>query len=77
MTRTLKIGTGAKACLHAKCVVVDEERLFVTSANFTEAAHERNIEAGVLIADTVAAKAMRAQFETLVTRGVLRKAPGI
>lgn len=75
--RALDIGTGAKACLHAKCVVVDEERLFVTSANFTEAAHERNIEAGVLIADTVAAKAMRSQFETLVARGVLKKAPGI
>jgi phosphatidylserine/phosphatidylglycerophosphate/cardiolipin synthase-like enzyme len=45
--------------------VVDEERLFVTSANFTEAAHERNIEAGVLIADPVAAKAMRSALRSV------------
>jgi phosphatidylserine/phosphatidylglycerophosphate/cardiolipin synthase-like enzyme len=32
--------------LHAKCVVVDERWAFITSANFTEAAQERNIEAG-------------------------------
>lgn len=54
--RSLAPGAYTKACLHAKCVVVDEERLLVTSANFTEAAHERNIEAGVLIDDPVAAK---------------------
>ena len=75
--RSLATGTGEKASLHAKCVVVDEERLLVTSANFTEAAHERNIEAGVLLADPVAARAMRSQFETLVARNILRRVPGI
>lgn len=75
--RSLARGTGEKASLHAKCVVVDEERLLVTSANFTEAAHERNIEAGVLLADPVAARAMRSQFETLVTQNILHRVPGI
>jgi PLD-like domain len=75
--RSLSTDAGARTCLHAKCVVVDEERLFVTSANFTEAAHERNIEAGVLIADAVAAKAMRSQFEALVYRKILRRVPGL
>lgn len=75
--RSLSTETGPKTCLHAKCVVVDEERLFVTSANFTEAAHERNIEAGVLVADPVAAKAMRSQFEALVDRKILRRVPGL
>ncbi|MBD2457062.1 phospholipase [Nostoc sp. FACHB-87] len=75
--RSLAPGAGTKACLHAKCVVVDEERLLVTSANFTEAAHERNIEAGVLIDDPVAAKGMRSQFETLVAKNILRRVPGI
>ncbi|MGH2416510.1 MAG: DISARM system phospholipase D-like protein DrmC, partial [Microcystaceae cyanobacterium] len=46
--RSLAVGGESRACLHAKCVVVDRQRLLVTSANFTEAAHERNIEAGVL-----------------------------
>jgi phosphatidylserine/phosphatidylglycerophosphate/cardiolipin synthase-like enzyme len=52
---------------------VDEERLFITSANFTEAAHERNIEAGVLLVDRVAAKAMQKQFERLVEKGLFQK----
>lgn len=75
--RSLLVGMESRACLHAKCVVVDEERVLVTSANFTEAAHERNIEAGVLLADPIAARAVRAQFETLVTRSILRRIPEI
>jgi phosphatidylserine/phosphatidylglycerophosphate/cardiolipin synthase-like enzyme len=34
------------AFLHAKAVVVDDEAVFITSANFTEAALDRNIELG-------------------------------
>lgn len=75
--QSLAKAIGPRACLHAKCVVVDDERLFVTSANFTEAAHQRNIEAGVLIADAVAARAMVAQFETLVARNFLLRVPGL
>ncbi len=66
-----------KACLHAKCIVIDEERALITSANFTEAAQERNIEAGVMIADASLARALKAQFDTLVDRGALRRVPGL
>ena len=52
--RSLAVGGATRACLHAKCIVVDEERALITSANFTAAAQERNIEAGVTIADAVA-----------------------
>ena len=38
-----------RGSLHAKCVVVDRSTALVTSANFTEAAQHRNIEAGLLI----------------------------
>lgn len=76
-SRALTIGRESKACLHAKCVVVDEERVLVTSANFTEAAHERNIEAGVLLTDRVLATAMRSQFETLIAKKVLCRNLGI
>ena len=75
--RSLLMETDSKACLHAKCVVVDEERLLVTSANFTEAAHERNIEAGVLLIDPVAARAMQSQFESLVAQGLLHRISGL
>lgn len=39
----------ARASLHAKCVIVDGERALITSANFTDAAQRKNIEAGVVI----------------------------
>ena len=38
-----------RSSLHAKCVVVDAERVFVSSANFTEAGQQRNIEVGLNI----------------------------
>jgi phosphatidylserine/phosphatidylglycerophosphate/cardiolipin synthase-like enzyme len=37
--------------LHAKAVVADDEAVFVTSANLTEAAFDRNIELGLLVLD--------------------------
>jgi phosphatidylserine/phosphatidylglycerophosphate/cardiolipin synthase-like enzyme len=75
--RAVTLGAGPKTSLHAKCIVVDDERTLVTSANFTEAAQERNIEAGVLITDPIFARSLRAQFETLVARGMLKSVPGL
>lgn len=75
--RALEIGGAVRACLHAKCIVVDEERALISSANFTEAAQERNIEAGVLVADKQIARALVTQFRTLVERGMLRRVAGL
>lgn len=61
--------------MHAKCIVVDERFTLVTSANFTEAAHRRNIEAGALIEDPAYARAMRAQFEDLIQNDILIELP--
>lgn len=61
------------SCLHAKCVVVDDARAFVTSANLTEAAHERNIEAGVLLEDPLFARHLRRQFESLIDKRYVRR----
>jgi phosphatidylserine/phosphatidylglycerophosphate/cardiolipin synthase-like enzyme len=49
----------------------------ITSANFTEAAHERNIDAGTAITDSVLARALKAQFDSLVDHGELRRVPGL
>ena len=75
--RALSAEPGPKACLHAKCIVVDDRRAFITSANFTEAAQERNIESGVLVNDAHVARALRDQFESLVAAGLLKHAPGL
>jgi phosphatidylserine/phosphatidylglycerophosphate/cardiolipin synthase-like enzyme len=47
--RSLETDPGQRACLHAKCVVVDERNVFISSANFTEAAQKKNLEIGLLI----------------------------
>lgn len=58
--------TSVRACMHAKCIVVDEAEVLMTSANFTQAAQARNIEAGILIRDRAIARRVVAQFEGLV-----------
>ncbi|MBD2261195.1 DISARM system phospholipase D-like protein DrmC [Pseudanabaena sp. FACHB-2040] len=75
--RAVEMTADSNVCLQAKCVVVDEERLLITSANFTEAAHERNIEAGILMTDRIVARAIRSQFEMLSARGALKRVPGL
>jgi phosphatidylserine/phosphatidylglycerophosphate/cardiolipin synthase-like enzyme len=59
--------------LHAKCVVVDGRWAFVTSANFTEAAQARNIEAGVLLEHPGLAGALAGRFRALREGGWLRE----
>jgi hypothetical protein len=71
--RSLNSSGEDSACLHAKCVVVDDARALVTSANLTEAAQERNIEAGVLLEDTLFAQSLRRQFESLIDKGYVRE----
>lgn len=62
----------SRTSLHAKCVVVDGRRVFITSANFTEAAQERNIEAGVLLDHAKVAESLVGRFRALRDAGRLR-----
>jgi phosphatidylserine/phosphatidylglycerophosphate/cardiolipin synthase-like enzyme len=62
-----------RASMHAKCIVVDAARTLLTSANLTEAAQARNIEAGVLVEDTRFAERVERQFGRLVESGGLRR----
>jgi phosphatidylserine/phosphatidylglycerophosphate/cardiolipin synthase-like enzyme len=61
--------------LHAKAVVADDEAVFVTSANLTEAALERNIELGLLVRDRALAASVCTHFRGLIDRGLLRALP--
>lgn len=65
-----------RASLHAKCIVIDQEAAFVSSANFTGAAQIRNIEVGVLIRSPGFAVKLARHFETLAAEGILRRVPG-
>lgn len=61
--------------LHAKVVVTDRTRLFVTSANFTAHAQETNIEMGILLRDRSLALAAEAYFASLVEKQLLLPLP--
>jgi len=67
--RSLSTDSKASAALHAKCIVVDGFEVFVSSANFTEAAHERNIEVGLRMHSPVVAERITRVFESLATSG--------
>ena len=64
--------TGEWRSMHVKSVVVDRRLWFVTSANFTNRGHTRNIEMGALIEDEERAAEVVAVFEEWVGAGVFR-----
>ena len=72
--RSLSLDRGHVAALHAKCVIVDSQRLFVSSANFTEAAQERNIEIGLLLESPILATRLSTLFHRLTQRSILKRA---
>lgn len=62
--------------MHAKCVIVDDREVLITSANFTGRAQHDNIELGVLIRDAEFAARVSGQWHALVTRGLFRRHGG-
>jgi phosphatidylserine/phosphatidylglycerophosphate/cardiolipin synthase-like enzyme len=66
---------GPKGVLHAKAIVGDEEAVFITSANFTEAALDRNIEMGMLTRDPHLALTVIRHFQVLIDRELLLPLP--
>jgi hypothetical protein len=69
--RSLSKDHTKRSAMHAKCVIVDRQAAFITSANFTEAAQERNIEVGVLVRHAPIAERLVKWFEGLVESGGL------
>jgi phosphatidylserine/phosphatidylglycerophosphate/cardiolipin synthase-like enzyme len=72
--RSLALG-GPDGVLHAKGVVVDNRLAFITSANLTEAAWDRNIELGVVVQDPPFAQSIVRHFERLVEEELLQPLP--
>lgn len=72
--RALDAASHEFTSLHAKCVVVDSRRALVTSANFTDRGHSRNIELGVLVDDAPFAAALARQWRGAVETGLFRYA---
>lgn len=75
--RSLDAAPGKPVALHAKCIVVDNQHVFVSSANLTEAAQQRNIEVGLLVHSPLVAERLQRFFQSLIGAGQLKQVPGI
>lgn len=62
---------GRHGSLHAKCVLVDDHRLFVSSANLTEFALSLNIEMGILISGGQAPADAAAALRWLISQRIV------
>ena len=61
-----------RAAMHAKVIVVDQAKVFISSANFTEAAQERNIEVGLVIRSRSLADQVLKHFTSMLAEGTLK-----
>lgn len=57
--------------MHVKCLVVDEQAILLTSANWSGSAMQDNMELGVAITDLEMARSVVEHFDQLITIGVL------
>jgi cardiolipin synthase A/B len=61
------------AAVHAKCAIADGNLAFITSANLTSAAMERNMELGVLIRGGSVPNRLQSHLAALATTKVIRE----
>jgi cardiolipin synthase A/B len=61
--------------MHAKCAVADGKLAFITSANFTFSAMERNMELGMLIRGGIVPERLRQHLVALVVTNVITEVP--
>ncbi len=73
--RSIEQDSGDRSVLHAKALVQDERTVFVTSANFTEAALDRNIELGLKVADPTLARQVVRHYQRLIEDRLLTPLP--
>ena len=61
------------AVLHAKGVIADDQRAFITSANLTAAALDKNIELGLLVTGGDVPRDLSLQIRELIRSGTLSR----
>ncbi len=71
--RGLTMDAKARAVLHAKCIVVDNNAALITSANPTPAAYDRNIEIGLVVRGGSIPEQLNSHFASLIKTGALRQ----
>jgi phosphatidylserine/phosphatidylglycerophosphate/cardiolipin synthase-like enzyme len=71
--RSIALDQKLSAALHAKCIIVDEHEVFVSSANFTEAAQKRNLEIGLVLRSPAVARRITSFLQSLRRQGLLKR----
>jgi phosphatidylserine/phosphatidylglycerophosphate/cardiolipin synthase-like enzyme len=66
LEKRTRSSSGHHGSLHAKAAVIDSEFVFVSSANLTDYAMTLNIELGVILRDTNAAKKIETQLQLMI-----------
>jgi cardiolipin synthase len=66
-------GDAPSASVHAKCAVADHKLAFITSANLTSAALERNMELGLLIRGGTVPDRLQSHLEALVVTRIITR----
>jgi phosphatidylserine/phosphatidylglycerophosphate/cardiolipin synthase-like enzyme len=66
---------GHRASVHAKLIVADGATIYLGSANFTTAAFERNIEAGIRLNSASLGFRLINYFDQLIEEGILSSLP--
>jgi len=74
LDRRRRNALGSYGAMHAKCLVADRTRAFVSSANLTDYALEANMELGVVVERALASR-LAEHFDQLILRRELAPAP--
>jgi phosphatidylserine/phosphatidylglycerophosphate/cardiolipin synthase-like enzyme len=64
--QSLETDSAKRSAMHAKIVVIDKKVALITSANFTTAAQQKNIEAGVLLRECEEPRTLHDWFEGML-----------
>lgn len=62
-----------RASMHIKAVIVDDARVLIGSANFTNAGQHRNYEAGAYLEDETFACRLVSQLQSLIDAGLVHR----
>ncbi len=66
-------GDDQTGSLHAKFILQDDKRLFITSANLTQYAMDRNIELGIIIEDQAIISKFQDHLDALISSNVITR----
>lgn len=65
--------SATSGAVHAKCAVADGKIAFVTSANLSNAAMDRNMELGIMVRGGSLPEDLQKQLESLVNMGIVER----